>query len=468
MISGKAIPFRKVISPVSIFILFLYLFAASATAQDELDGLLTRLNSVRELSKRCVNTDCPDADREAMQKLLNDLEDAQLFARLNAFWITQLPQYENSTDLRQKVVKLRSVHDAIRNLIFKSSDGDSLMYCVVKLNEARGDDLSKALIDFKRNSGKERVPAWVWESVSMVGNSLNLDTTDTPEKAPEAMKELAPMIGRTLQGFLVPEIKTAATKIDPGEKPYEPGAQITVNYELSPCVRLPRFVLIAEGDARGGKLNTTSVITFRDTSQTTGTTYMMAPQRGGTYEIRILDRYTDSLLQTSAKITVTRFRSTGFPGVYQIRQSGLNSEIGSHIAIVVDNKGDHYWGSVFQSPVSDDWQFSERTFVSDPSKQSYVLKAEVEGTRLRIVRLTASCEGSDKTIPVLSEIYLQSEGTVMISRHQAWDCSSGDPVVSESELEFDFQAVRVRGEPPPMPERGRSRIADGTQASRPQ
>lgn len=466
MINGIAIPFRKVISPVPIFILILTLFAAAA-AQDELDGLLTRLDSVRELSKQCVNTDCPDADRDAMQKLLNDLEDAQLFARLNAFWITQLPQYENSTDLRQKVVKLRSVHDAIRNLIFRSSDGDSLMYCVVKLNEARGEDLSTALIDFRQNTGKERIASWVWESVSMVGNSTNLDTTDTPEKGPEAVKELNPMIGRTLEGFAVPEIRTAESKIDPGEKPYEPGAQITINYELSPCVRLPKFVLIAEGDARDGKLNTTSVISFRDSSQTTGTIYLMAPQKGGRYEIRVFDRYSDALLKDHATVTVKGFRSTGFPGVFQIRQSGENSEIGSHIAIVADEKGDHYWGSVFQSPVSDEWQFRERAFAGDPGKQAYLAKAEVEGTRLRIVRLSASCEGSEKRVPVFSEVYLQSEGTVMIGRRQAWDCASGEPVVKEGELEFDFQAARVSGEPPPMPtSEGRSRIASEPRASR--
>ncbi|MCO6509176.1 MAG: hypothetical protein J5I65_00115 [Aridibacter famidurans] len=459
MISGTAIPFRKVISPVSILLLILAL-AAGSFAQDELDGLLSRLDSVRELSKQCVSTDCPDADRAAMQKLLNDLEDAQLFARLQAFWITQLPNYENSTDLRQKVAKLHSVHDAIRNLIFKSSDGDSLMYCVVKLNEARGEDLSKALIDFKQNTGKERVTAWVWESVSMVGNSLSLDTTDTPEKAPEAVKELGPTIGRTLEGFTVPEIRTAESKIDPGDKPYDPGAQITINYELSPCVRLPRFVLIAEGDVRDGKINSTSVITFRDSSQTTGTTYMMAPQRGGRYEVRVFDRYSDSLLKDSAIVSVKGFRSTGFPGVYQIRQSGLNSEIGSHFAIVVDNNGVHYWGSVFQTPVSDDWQFSERAFASDPSKQAYVSKAELEGTTLKIVRVTATCEGSEKEAAVTTEIYLQSEGTMLIGRRQAWDCSSGEPVVQEGELEFDFQAVRVSGSPPPLPSSdGRKRIA---------
>ncbi|QQS39943.1 MAG: hypothetical protein IPM63_11250 [Acidobacteriota bacterium] len=459
MINGTAIPFRKVISPVSILLLILS-FAAGAFAQDELDGLLSRLDSVRELSKQCVSTDCPDADRAAMQKLLNGLEDAQLFARLQAFWITQLPNYENSTDLRQRVVKLRSVHDAIRNLIFKSSDGDSLMYCVVKLNEARGEDLSKALIDFKQNTGKERVSAWVWESVSMVGNSLSLDTTDTPEKAPEAVKELGPTIGKTLEGLSVPEIRTAQSKIDPGDKPYDPGAQITINYELSPCVRLPTFFLISKSDAQRSFWNSTHIITSRDTVSTSGTVHLTAPQLVGEYVIMVSDRYSGSPIAAGAEITVRGFRSTGFPGVYQIRQSGLNSEIGSHIAIVVDNNGVHYWGWAFQTPVSDEWQFSERVFASDPSRQAYVSKAELEGTTLKIVRVTATCEGSEKEVAVTTEIYLQSEGTMMIGRRQSWDCSSGAPVIKEGELEFDFQAVRVSGEPPAMPSSdGRKRIA---------
>lgn len=460
MITGRAFRFRRFISPAIIFTLLLLAgLPVSADAQDGIDKLAAKLDSVRALAKECVDSDCPDADRAAVQNLLNDLEDAQLFARLSAFWITQLPQYKNSTQLRQKVVRLRSLHDSIRNLIFKASDRDSLMNCVVRLNEARGEDLSKALIDFNRNTGKEMMPSWVWESVQMTGNSLDLDSTDVPERAGEAVKELEPLIGKKLESMSIPEIESAEAKIDPGSKPYEPGAQITVHYELPACVRLPKFVLIAEGDASDGKLRNPSIISSRDTSESSGTVYLAAPQRGGTYEVRVFDRYTQSLLKASAKVTIQSFRATAFPGVYRITRSDISSEIGSHIAIVTDPSGNHYWGSVFQNPVSNEWQFSERRFADEPSRQKLVSKGTVEGTNLKIFRLDASCKGSATEIPVLSDMYLQAEGKLLISQHQAWDCSAGKPVVDKEEWVFDFQAERVSGEPPKFPGSGRSRIA---------
>lgn len=471
MITGKAFRFRKVISPAPLLFLLLFLTAPAiyAQADGDLDRLQGRLDAVRELSQECVETECPDADREAMQKLLNDLEDAQLFARLSAFWITQLPRYESSAELKQKVAKLRNVHDAIRSLIFKSSDGNSLMYCVVKLNEARGEDLSKALIDFNRNTGKESLPASSWETVQMTGNSLSLDTTDSPELAPEAVKALEPMIGKVVEGLSVPELGATGSRIEPARDRVEPGSQIEINYSLSPCVRLPKFVLIGEGDASSGRLMPSAIIASRDVrNESVGTVYLKAPERGGTYEIRVFDRYTDSLLDVSAKVSVLTFRSSEFPGVYQIKQSSSNSDIGSHIAIAIDDSGNYFWGSVFQSPVSEEWQFSQRAFVTDPSTQAYVDKANVSGTRMTMIRTAAECDGSAKKIPVVSELYLQSAGTSLVSRHQAWDCSSGEPVVDPESWEFEFQAERVSGIPPSLPGSGRDRIATGAQASRKQ
>ncbi|REJ75314.1 MAG: hypothetical protein DWQ47_07460 [Acidobacteria bacterium] len=458
MIIGKVLTFRKFFSPVLFFALVVALALPLSTdgrapRADEVDDLLSKLGSVRELATECINSDCPDPDRAEMQRLLDALEDAQLFARLHSFWITQLPSYESSQAQKTRVEKLRRVYSEIRKLIFTGSDGASLMLCVAKLNESRGENLTRALVDFNRNTGKEAIPQWVWESVNTFGSSFSLDTTETPERAPDAVRELAPMIGKTLNALEIPELGAGGTKLEAGKSSYEPGSPIQVKYELSPCVRQARFVLIGAGEADERAFNQSSVITYRDNPDVnTGSVTLRAPERGGSYEVRVFDRYTETLLKAKAAVNIGAVRSTAYPGVYKIVQSSLKSEIGSHIAIVADSQGNHYWGSVFQSPVSDEWQFSQRAFWPDDSKQAYVGKAKLEGTRLSFVRRSAACEGSAKEIPLFSVMYLQSEGTMLISRVRAWDCSSGEPVLQGDDEEFDFQAQRVSGEPPAIPE----------------
>lgn len=419
----------------------------------DLDKIIQQLNEIEDLSTACAVSSCPDTDRAAMQKLLDDLESLQLFARLTALWISRLPGYEETAAMQRRVTKLRGLYKEIRNLIFDESDDNaSLMRCAVKLNEARDPANPAPLIEFNNHRGRERLPQWVWESVHMIGSSPDLDTTDEPEKAKEALGALDATIPEVAARLKQPTIGTAVTGLELSKAAYEQGELIELNYRLSPCDRSVRFLLLREGEATEGGFDARSAVSYRDASdEITGSVQLRGPPRGGRYEVRVLDRGSGELLPAVKTLTVLGYRSTGFPGIYRIRQSSNNAEIGSHFAIVTDGNGDHYWGSVFQNPVSGAWQFSARNFGPDPSGSALVGKAALTGQDLRIVRSYASCSANGKKVPVLSELILNDGTSTISSRAQVWTCAGGEPVIEDGEWAPEFQAERVAGTPPAFP-----------------
>jgi len=455
---NEALTGTPILSPAKalfLSLLFIVVGPAAAHAQggDSVSRLLEKVNSAQSLSTACVSSSCPDADREAMQKLLNDLQDAQFFARLEAFWLSQLPSFQSSAALQDRVRNLRGLHNAIRNLIYdESDDKPSLMRCVVKLNEATGENLSRALIDFDRNSGKERLPQWVWESVQMFGNSLSLDSTESPEKAGEAVKVLDPLIPELAAGDGLPEIRDFPSKIEVAHDRVEQNGTIEVKYELSPCLRNPRFVIVRKGTSAEGDFNPSASVSFRDPSdENPGTTFIGAPRAAGDYEVRVLDREKGMLIGEFAPVTVLGFRVTRFPGIYTIRRSTDNSEIGSHFAVVMDERGNHFWGIVAQDPTSGKWNFRRQRFEGDTGDGKFVAPAELSGPNLRILRSFGYCKADGKGIPTKTELAFGTDQKTVIARYQTWDCATGDPVIKDGEWAFEFEADKISDEPPVPP-----------------
>lgn len=266
---------------------------------EDIDEVAQMLDRVEYYSTECGRYTCPLLDCFTARKAYEDLFHLRRNSRFLAFWLSKIPQFEESDQAKARYQKVAAIFRRLDSLLGGSTSSKNMSNCLLKLRPACGDltaepKLSDRYGDFIMPYARVTFPE---------GEEPSKGTAENPDLWKAGIEVYTDAVKRSrifLAAFPFPQLEESWIELD--RRAFKTKEESEVRYYISRCCTTQlRFVITRPG-ARPldqGEKGDNSGIRKKEITRFDSITVRM-PARSGEYELRLYDPETRSVIAFAA------------------------------------------------------------------------------------------------------------------------------------------------------------------------